>query len=185
MKTKTFKCLTIGGCSIALVGSAIFAANTQLSVNLSDAVQHIERVVFATLNNGHWKQQGQVEVVADNALKTISINGSLITNVEQQGSTDKYKGSANVSILGGSQNSTQGESTMESTIIGGENNTIDSSQVFIGGGRGNKIADFSFRSTILGGDTNSIAGETSTIIGGSNNTINANNSIIIGNNNNV
>ena len=154
MKTKTFKCLTIGGCSIALVGSAIFAANTQLSVDLSKAVQHIERVVFATLDGGQWKEQGQVEVVADNEHKTISINGSLITNAEQQESITQNDG--NISVLGGRENSTDSTAS-ESTIIGGINNKISSQQVFIGGGNKNTIEATSFRSTILGGDNNKIS----------------------------
>ena len=183
MKTKTFKLLMMG-CSVTLIGSAVFAVNTQLFIDLNNAVQHIERVIFATPTGvGGWKEPGQVEVVADNAHKTVSINGSLITNIEQQKSYTQNNG--NVSVLGGSENSTDSTAS-ESTLIGGMNNTIGASQVFIGGGKSNKITGNSSRSTILGGDTNAIVGETSTIIGGSNNNIlNANNSIIVGNNNNV
>jgi hypothetical protein len=172
---------------LTIAGISLVAANAliQLSTKLDNAVQHIERVIFAVPDlQGSRKTDGRVEVVADNVNKTISINGSLITNVEHhQTSLENNKTSSNISILGGNKHSTK--HATGSTIIGGDSNTITSAQALIGGGQGNTITESSSRSTILGGETNTISGQTSTIIGGQGNKITANNAIVIGNNSTV
>ena len=150
---KNIKPLIVAGAVILSVSAYLFAADTQIrlpiSTNLNNAIQHIERVIFAVpTGNGTRKANGQVEMVADNKNKTISINGSLITNVEQQG--DVNPNGKNVAILGGSANVTQ-DGVNGSTIIGGNDNKISSEQVLISGGKGNKISGTSPRSTILGG----------------------------------
>ncbi|MDR0369067.1 MAG: hypothetical protein LBH96_00595 [Candidatus Peribacteria bacterium] len=171
-----------GVCCLCAGGILLAADPTQLSTNLQSAVQHIEKVVFATPNgNGGWVASGQVSMSEEDG--KLKIEGGLITN--KTGSQNNQAIDSNsswVSILGGKENKMPAKIN-ESTIIGGENNTISASQSLIAGGKNNAISVSGEYSTILGGIGNKITGNASTILGGQSNTISGNYSTVLGSNN--
>ncbi|MDR3169731.1 MAG: hypothetical protein LBU27_08605 [Candidatus Peribacteria bacterium] len=66
-----------GGVSIYISAEEIF-----LSPNLANPIQKIQKIMFVDPvgNGGTWKTTGQVEVTARS--NRVTINGSLVTNVE-------------------------------------------------------------------------------------------------------
>ncbi|MDR0607319.1 MAG: hypothetical protein LBG52_02985, partial [Candidatus Peribacteria bacterium] len=71
-----------------------------LTTKLANPIQKIQKIIFVDpVGNGStWKTTGQVEVTAKE--NRITINGSLVTNV-QSGNKASLSGLKNSSLLGG------------------------------------------------------------------------------------
>ena len=131
------KILLMSGIGVALCAGFLSAqeASISLTTDLNTIVQHIEKVVFATPDNGAWKNGGQVSLTTQDG--NIIVDGSFITNVHQNNSIPA--GVENVSLLGGEKNKVDNADARDVTIIGGTENAVSSEQAFVVGGTKNKI----------------------------------------------
>jgi hypothetical protein len=184
MKTFNKKLILASAVVIAVGGiSVLFAQNLlNLTTDLANPVQYIGNVILTTLNDdGSWLEEGKITMSAQEG--NVTMNGSLLTNQTQQNEISGDGG--NVSLLGGKENVLTVVNSGQSSIIGGETNTVASDLSTIIGGYNNRILGGSTQSVILGGEENTIVGSTSTILGGKNNTVTGGSNVILGEHNSI